>query len=708
MESPGFLSQSKKDKRWRCGNIKVLEPERERFQQLERSLRKAQEENSCLRKLFHQLSEAFHFNLALLDDQNKELKTYDSVITKALTQEHNSNVQEETQKYMDKCYQMKLELQHKIQDVAGELACQKEMKLLSKESDIYCMTLKATKRFCQRLQTQLQHTYDKILNITTITDSRIKKLEEKLEFMEMKLKEKEDQVKKFEDMVPALQSMNADMKSQCQAQAENLHKTEEQIVSLKDNLEVFAAQAQNVQEAYQQAVQQRNVEIQRLFTALEETRNNWDQYVTETSREIVEKNTEVIMLQKRAAKLSTDVERSREQMERYKEQLNAGLRREINLEQMKVQLELDWQSRFEDLKSDHFLNNEQLIEALSQARDQAEAELRVKEQEVKELTIMFRSVQAERDQAVQSFTPKVDPLASGEIQRLQEQNNSLCAAISQMREQIQSLTLLRHAKDEVIAPSTAALSCEPVLKKQNAATQTCACDHSASANAKQTGTRLWHNQEDVFYLQQQMELSGMSYQCRKRNAPLLYSRLKQAVSFIVRLSAEKQQLIEIVNRLRSQASPCDAQEPVVPEREISVKEPGVKQNQLSALEQQQYKLTTQSHKKRSKPLPMNWPETPHSDLSSWHLSSAESQQDLRELWEVVDHELSLDTSSEGEIVQRRKEAAKLARPVLLKAVLGKRLTETKGKAAFKTPSNVTESSRYEAARRQSRVRLEVL
>ena len=55
---------------------------------------------------------------------------------------------------------------------------------------------------------------------------------------------------------------------------------------------------------------------------------------------------------------------------RYKEQLSAGLKRERALEQMQVQVELEWQRRCDDMKNKHYLVNEQLIQDLTQARDE--------------------------------------------------------------------------------------------------------------------------------------------------------------------------------------------------------------------------------------------------------------------------------------------------------------------------------------------------
>lgn len=55
---------------------------------------------------------------------------------------------------------------------------------------------------------------------------------------------------------------------------------------------------------------------------------------------------------------------------RYRQQLSAGVEREEALEQKRVQVELEWQRRLEDAKAEHYLASEQLIQGLTQARDQ--------------------------------------------------------------------------------------------------------------------------------------------------------------------------------------------------------------------------------------------------------------------------------------------------------------------------------------------------
>ena len=55
---------------------------------------------------------------------------------------------------------------------------------------------------------------------------------------------------------------------------------------------------------------------------------------------------------------------------RYKQQLFVGVEREKALEQRRIQVELEWQRRCEDNKTEHYLHSEELIQGLTQARDQ--------------------------------------------------------------------------------------------------------------------------------------------------------------------------------------------------------------------------------------------------------------------------------------------------------------------------------------------------
>ncbi|KAM7371281.1 hypothetical protein PAMP_010766 [Pampus punctatissimus] len=732
---------------------------------------------------------------------------------------------------------MKWDLQRRVQEVEGELTLQRremtaafdselrqqehefkmkmdemcavllshdlKMKLLSKEAEVHCQAqfqateaLKTSKEFCQQIQTELQHKDRVIKDITAVKNHRIKELEEKVEWMETKLKkEEDDHMKKHEDVVQALKECEGQLEAQQQVHTDQLQRAEKHIVKLQEDMEVLSAQAHSVQKDQQEAMEQKDETIQRLRTEVETTRAGWDKYISQAYSEMVTKNTEMFILQEKEAKLSTELERSREEVERYKQQLSTSLKKERDLEQSRVQVELEWQRRCEELKSAHYLTNEQLMQDLMQARDQ-------------------------------DLTPRVDSLASEEIHRLQEQNSVLRAVVTQMRKDMEGLChLLPHPDDKLQASSPqpvnppgtpAATSIAPtantqiatgppaqstdISSKSSKADYTQALEQEVSqlkarcrylegqlegapglsslaqardkpaedlapvipdkthpqnqglkqgslclekcANTalKKQEVRAAHIESDpanitdqnvlvqqlqeanlyLFRQQQQQQLalrlmsSGLfeNVQGSRRNHPPLHTRLKQAASYIARLSREKQQLIEMGNCLRAQISTAGLQgtitEPMEPQRDSSTEKQG----------DQQYQLTTQSSKNKENTSPISQSQSsldvrpqPHSPLSRSQLPSEESPQTLKELWEILDRGLSSSIYSEGEDKLSGGEAAKLRAAGAQMTVYGIRAPIQSHPPAevqqrrnpSKIPSNTTKTSMSGAASRISRI-----
>ncbi|XP_005750673.1 coiled-coil domain-containing protein 57 isoform X2 [Pundamilia nyererei] len=415
----------------------------------------------------------------------------------------------------------------------------------------------------------------------------------------------------------------------------------------------------------------------------------WDEYVRQVSSEMVLKDTQIISLQERETTLRTELERSRKQTERYKQHLRAGLNREKVLEKNSVQMELEWQRRFEDVKADYYLANEQLIQDLIEARDQAKAELMEREQQLHDLTVLLQSTSREQDQAVQGLTPKVDSLASVEIRRLQEQNSALRAVVTQMRKDMEGLghlLVLPNAEAPVQPPyqessaskGNTADSRQPLEQEvhlsgkhleeqrggvtglsglasamedpqhidpgrsqpENQAGGSCLDERgrcpavtrveSASNDITQQRTLVQQLQGDSKYVKPAL-MCGVfkSVHPAKNDPQLLRVRLKQAASCIARLSREKQQLIALGNRLRAQIAADGRQAPGGLEKDTPTEKLGDHHGRLSAVEQLQYQLTTQTR-------------------SQLHLSrtvSHESLCSLTMLWDTLDRGL---TDSEGE------------------------------------------------------------
>ncbi|XP_034050278.1 coiled-coil domain-containing protein 57 isoform X2 [Thalassophryne amazonica] len=429
--------------------------------------------------------------------------------------------------------------------------------------------------------------------------------------------------------------------------------------------------------------------LKRLRTEAETTRAAWDKSISQASREMVAKDTEIKALRGKEAGLRTELKKAYEEIERYKQQLSAGRHREHALEQMRVQVELDWQRRCEDTMAEQSLANEQLIQKLIRAKDQVQAKLRDKEQDLQDLTVLLRSVKLERDQAVQGLTPKADYLASEEICRLQEQNRILKAVIIQRTDSRGSHHALRHQVQQHTVQSAA--STNPVSTNKITVSSAPPCTDVAPKSSCSGGAVLVNGTSRVAHLEltldniikqsevlQQLQEDSLCLQKKqlaaacmhgassgsvhdaKTSGPVLRSRLKQAAYCIARLSKEKQQLIEMGNRLRSQLTIAGVQ---VPQDSVSVNEwveaernppphhsPWT-QDQLQDL------LLTQNSRCTKDSLPRSWS---HGSVrvdaglqsyvsqsgSCW--STEESPSSLRELWELLDHDLSCSISSAGE------------------------------------------------------------
>ncbi|XP_039644222.1 coiled-coil domain-containing protein 57 isoform X2 [Perca fluviatilis] len=839
-----------------------------RVHKLESSLKKAQEEYSSLRECYQQLREDFQFNLAVLDERDRELERYDVITARTLTVEHNRqgelnqlhmqvdrlekqraretekrqeelsknqhnaahhrrqldelkrSMAGEIQKQKEEYERMKWDLHCRIQELEGEITLQRQIPinpltsvhhhlphpphpthsslpcslqmalmqemtaafdselrqrehefnlkldevhavvlsydikvvLLSKEIEVHSQAqhqnteaLKASNEFCQRIQTQLQHKELEIKDLTAVKDYKLKELEDELKCIKTTLKkEEDDHIKKYEGVARALKECDAQLEAQCQTHIEQLQKAEKRIVKLHGNVKVLAAQVCCIQKNHQEALKKKDETIQR-----------------------------------------------------YKEQLSAGLKRERALEQMQVQVELECQKRCEDMKAQHYFANEQLIQDLTQARDQAKAELKEKEQGLQDLTVLLRSVKTERDQALQGLTPKVDSLASEEIHCLQQQNSILRAVVTQMRKEMEDLIhLLPHSQTQLHASSPQPVqhpeappttSVTPTANTQMAtgpaaqstdissnispagglcrgkraitsvlAKQESRGAESALANLKEQGALVRQLQEENLYLRRQQAsgfISGGLFKVwgAKSNPPFLHTRLKQAASCIARLSREKQQLIEMGNRLRAQITTAGIQA-VEPERDTSMEKQEDQHDRLFALEQLQYQLTTQElqyalrqractlaettnrcpategaanpwsqgHKPTDRPESSKNKENtisqsqssidvrlqPHSGLSRSRLSSEES------LWEILDHGFSPSIISEGEGELSRREVTESSGDGVQMMLHGigaifhsQPPTEVQQRRnPSKTPSNTTKTSRPGSTGRICKIR----
>uniref|UniRef100_A0A673WXS0 Coiled-coil domain containing 57 n=1 Tax=Salmo trutta TaxID=8032 RepID=A0A673WXS0_SALTR len=472
-----------KEKEWK--ELQTL-----RVQQQDLSLRDAQEQLSLLRQRFQQLREDFCFNLAVLEERDRELERYDAMAAHAQAIETARSIIQsnvfykplltlcvresivvlfagDLQKQRAEYEGMKRDLQRRVQEVEGELALQKQemmtdfdnemrqrehefnlrmdemravvlshelrVKLLSKETEVHSQAqaqaveaLKASEDLCQHTHTQLQHRHWEIKDITAVKDSNGESF---IVF-----------IYRHEQMDRGVREREAQLDALREAHREQLRQAETHTGQLQSKLDAMATHTHRTQRDHEETLRERDQQIDRLRMELETTRSGWDTYITQISKETVFKDTELLALQEIEKRACLHV------YPRYKQQLFVGVEREKALEQRRIQLELEWQRRCEDNKTEHYLHSEELIQGLTQARDLASAELREKERELQDMAVLLHTVTKERDQALglPGGGVSVGELPSDEIHRLQQQNSSLRAVIAQMRRDMEDLSQPSH------------------------------------------------------------------------------------------------------------------------------------------------------------------------------------------------------------------------------------------------------------------------
>ncbi|XP_071620518.1 coiled-coil domain-containing protein 57 isoform X2 [Heliangelus exortis] len=295
--------------------------------------------------------------------------------------------------------------------------------------------------------------------------------------------------------------------------------------------------------------------------------------------------------------------------------------------------ELDWQQLCENAGSKQHKKSKDLAQIMASARKQVKDDLQKTDYRLPEVKTVLSALTFGREQTIQSsFNQSILPqeekqifqyddksslskdIPTLEIKKLQEQNASLRAAVAQMRKQMESL----HEQ---------MLSCLPLTENRQLADQGSLCMNRISGGNTLRSIEVSSTVLDCVansdtekgpgpkVLEERMEGLGQQLPEAHPGVDLQYgvsctlqgmqNKLKEAARKISVLSQEKQQLIEMGNRLRAElgmvlkeglwhpvsskhCTVCNASGSLFP-RELVKKT----QRQLSALKHLQRRLTTQ-------------------------------------------------------------------------------------------------------------------
>ncbi|XP_044838917.1 coiled-coil domain-containing protein 57 isoform X3 [Mauremys mutica] len=485
-------------------------------------------------------------------------------------------------------------------------------------------------------------------DLAAVKDAQIQDLECKLHLVYQTWQKEEETFKRKHEMLDRFaKEKDAVLASVKEVHADQIQKGENQIRELQISHETLEMELRRREWRHADCLKEKDTVIEKLQGELTTLKTIWDSHLAQISKETVSKDLQIQSLHEEEMKLRAELTRFQQDVERYKQQLSLAAEREQILERAKVQAELDWQRHCENAERNQYQKSEDLIQSLSTARDQVTAQLQEKEQKLCEMETVLSALTFERDQAVQALQkhgilPEGEKqmflgdnkgvlgkdFSATEIQRLKEQNTTLRVAIAEMRKEMERLSdqtpssfprkekiqytqqTATDAKAATVMFTPGAICADEVfsgapLKKLEA--RTAHLDSMVTQHI-QKGSVIKGLQEEIVDLRQQLSGVGSGdgpHQCMNCSAQEMQSKLKEAVRKISILSQEKQQLIEMGNRLRAELSvvskeglqhyTSSKQGPVrtvygaLYPKELAHEA----QHRFSALEHLQYQLTTQ-------------------------------------------------------------------------------------------------------------------
>ncbi|KAK3559527.1 hypothetical protein QTP86_013709, partial [Hemibagrus guttatus] len=390
------------------------------------------EENETLKRDLQRRIQASDGELAL--QKQEMLADFDSEMRK---REHEFNLRLDEMRNVVLSHELKVQLLNK------------ELDLHAKSHSEAVEALQLSEQLCQQAQKEILHRDWELKNTSAVKDSRIKELEEKVTQMKAKHKKEEDiSNRKHAELERRAREKETALEAMKEVHVSEMHEEKKKATQLQMQLDRMVLEQEKRDKRHADEMSHKEQQIKELRAQLEKTQASWDAYITQVSKETVAKDTELLSAGDREARIKAELQKCKEDTERYKQQLANAIQREQALEQKRVQLELDWERRCEEVHAEHYLKSEELIHGLTQSREKVNAELREKERELQETVALLRSVTIERDQALHEFTSKTSQVAgtesssfpSEEIHRLQQQNSNLREVVTEMRRQMETLS----------------------------------------------------------------------------------------------------------------------------------------------------------------------------------------------------------------------------------------------------------------------------
>ncbi|CAL1527468.1 unnamed protein product [Lymnaea stagnalis] len=308
----------------------------------------------------------------------------------------------------------------------------------------------------RQLEKLLKQREWELTDTTAMKDAEIADLRMRVSSSESSMKKlKDDFQRKFTDM----DQLVRDKENTVERVKNGYHEKEEALLTtirdLQSQLEDAQIRERQLQWSKQDLIKENEIQIENLKEEIKTVKERWDRHVAEISKEHVSRDLELGTAIEEQRRLKLELEQRKEDLEMYKNELKAAAEREEKLDKAKMQSELDWQRRCEDLERQQYDKSEDLIKKLTTARNDSEALLKERERELRHKVLLIKSLHKERDQLrallkrsdipLDNFIKySLDTVEKGEdeldyIEELQRENTSLKQLIAMMRQEMEAL-----------------------------------------------------------------------------------------------------------------------------------------------------------------------------------------------------------------------------------------------------------------------------
>ncbi|XP_040979755.1 coiled-coil domain-containing protein 57 isoform X2 [Aquila chrysaetos chrysaetos] len=600
---------------------------------------------------FNKLKEDFVYNLRILEERDKELGHYDVTVARLKTSENAKQAEiSDLRVQLGKMEQMLVKERRKRCKL--HYYCQQHVEEHKLELE----------RFCSSRNSHIDHQHEEYVNLKHHMERKIQELEGELacqkqellaEFdAEMKKRECEFQKQTIE-MGNLVLSHEVKVKLLTR-ELEALKETRMQTPESLETAEIFDLRLEKenqfndfvtVKDAWHEELAHAAKEKDAMPASVKEAQVKQFKKLKQQIRELQmrHKNLEIELCRREWS--HSACLREKDALIRKLKQLSLAAESKWILEQSKMQAELDWQQLCENAESNWYQKSEDLTQSLSSAREQI--------------------FQCDDKSSLSKDIPTL------EIKKLQEQNANLRAAIAQMRKEMESLD------EQMLSPL-------PLTENRQLAEQGSSCTSkiltgTTLSNIKVSSTNLdcmvnpdTEEGPKAKVLEEKMVDLGQELPDVGPGVGLQYgvsctlqgmqNKLKEAARKISILSQEKQQLIEMGNRLRAElvmvlkeglwhpvsskgCTVCIASGSLFP-RELVKRT----QCQLSALKHLQHRLTTQElqYTKQHHPSRMS------SLIACPSLKEEEAPSSCGEETKLPSAEVQLDFSIENHEPEQRK------------------------------------------------------